>query len=127
MPIAKLEEIPAETALAINKAEKPEKQLAQYIQKKLKGGQVVVDYWVGVMEDTKQRQADRLKASELLANRAWGKPKEVIQVEAGGDGLEALSLETLLAMAAAWKGDVVEGEFVVLDATERFDIEEGQS
>ncbi len=110
-----LAEIPSDTALAINTAEKPEKLLAQYIQKKLKGGSVVVDYWVGVMEDKKQRQADRLKASELLANRAWGKPKEVLAIEAGGDGLAQLSLETLLAMAAAWQGQIVEGELTLLE------------
>ena len=110
-----LAEIPAETALAVQAVEKPEKQLAQYIQKKLKGGQVIVDYWLGVMENSKARDADRLKASELLASRGWGKPKEVLTIEAG-NGLEALSLETLISMAAAWDhGKTVEGEFTLIE------------
>ncbi len=96
-----LENMPPETALAINTAEKPEKQLANYIQRKLKGGQVIVDYWVGVMEG-KGREADRLKASELLASRGWGKPKETLAVEVAGSGLDSKSLEELTAMAAAW-------------------------
>ena len=94
-------ELPAETALGLNSAEKPEKQLAAYIQKKLGGGKVVVDYWVGVMTGD-GRQADRLKASELLANRGWGKPKETLAVEVA-NGLDQLSLEQLVDMAAAWK------------------------
>ncbi len=110
IPMPTLGEIPPETALAINKAEKPEKLLASYIQKKLGGGKVVVDYWVAVMNNVKNRQSDRLKASELLANRGWGKPKEVLAIEAGGDGLAQLSLETLLAMAAAWNSGIVEGQ-----------------
>ena len=99
-------EIPAETALGLNSTEKQEKQLAAYIQKKLGGGKIVVDYWVGVMSDAKSRQADRLKASELLANRGWGKPKETLAVEVA-NGLDQLSLEQLVDMAAAWKATQV--------------------
>lgn len=114
---ADLAEIPAETALALNTAEKPEKQLAKYIQKKLGGGQVIVDYWFGVMTSSKARDADRLKASELLASRGWGKPKETLAIEVAGDGLDQLPLEQLVAMAASWSAM----------NSEKIDIEEGQS
>ena len=111
-----LANMPAETALAVNTTEKPEKQLANYIQHKLKGGQVIVDYWIAVMEST-AREADRLKASELLASRGWGKPKETLAIELPGDGLDQLDLEDLVAMAAAWRA---------MTSVE-IDIEEGQS
>jgi hypothetical protein len=45
-------------------------------------GMVLVKLWWSIAQDPMRRDADRLRASELLADRGWGKAAVFAQVEA---------------------------------------------
>lgn len=41
-------------------------------------GDVLVEFWLGVMNDPSAKLPDRLTASKLLAERGWGRPTAVV-------------------------------------------------
>ena len=54
-------------------------------------GMVLVELWLQIALDPMRRDADRLRASELLADRGWGKAAAFQPIEADDPlGLEAL-------------------------------------
>lgn len=53
--------------------------LARMTREKLgDDGDVLVDFWIGVMGDSGVKLQDRLTASKLLAERGWGRPTAVM-------------------------------------------------
>jgi hypothetical protein len=51
----------------------------------------LVAFWVSIMEDPMPRDADRLRASKLLADRGWG--KAAVYQEQEGDPLDLASAQ----------------------------------
>lgn len=45
------------------------------------GAKILVNFWAGLMADPKVDNSVRLRASENLANRGWGKPPTFVPVE----------------------------------------------
>jgi uncharacterized protein DUF5681 len=54
-------------------------------------GEALVQLWWSIANDPMRRDADRLRASELLADRGWGKAPTFEPVE--GDPLDLAALE----------------------------------
>jgi hypothetical protein len=59
-------------------------------------GEALIQIWWSIANDPMRRDADRLRASELLAERGWGKAANFEQVE--GDPLGLADAEA----AAEW-------------------------
>ena len=45
------------------------------------GADLLIAFWAGVMADTKEDTGLRLKASQFLAERGWGKPAQFVPIE----------------------------------------------
>src|SRR5262249_3739965 len=51
-------------------------------------GEALIQIWWEIARDPRRRDSDRLRASELLAERGWGKPPAFEAVEGNPLGLE---------------------------------------
>jgi hypothetical protein len=71
-----------------------------------KDGDELVKFWWGVVQNTNARMQDRLHASDLLAQRGFGKPLELAALvdltgdSAEGGELRELAVETLRSLTA---------------------------
>ena len=62
------------------------------------------EFLMGVVLSPLEKVANKLKAVDMLLDRGWGRPKEIVEVAVTANGLVDIPLEQLLAM-------VVEGEW----------------
>lgn len=76
------------------------KGLAAYIKSQTKDGKELADLWLEVMRDRDQATRDRIKAAEHLADRAWGRPAQVVASEDGSGPAQWLT-----ALVAAIRAD----------------------
>ncbi len=72
--------------------------LAEYIRGKTGDGKLLTDKLVAILEDTKSRAGDRIRAIVLLFNRGWGRPKEEIAITIETRQLQNFSIEQLRSM-----------------------------
>lgn len=52
-------------------------EMRQYIGIRTDNGKAMIEFWLQVMNDPKAEDTDRLRASENLATRSWGRPIEM--------------------------------------------------
>lgn len=80
-------------------AKGPAKGLAKQAREKVDDGAALIELWASIAMDPMRRDSDRLKASELLADRGWGKAANFVRQE--GDPLELSDAKDRLAAKLA--------------------------